>query len=55
LFTLAVSNVRHLPPLRYGHGNHKYSFITYTWPSWPSSNGSWIYNYQCNKCLTSLM
>jgi hypothetical protein len=23
--------------------------------SWPLSYGSWIYNYQCNQCLSSLM
>ena len=23
--------------------------------SWPWSHGSWIYNYQCNKCLLPLM
>jgi hypothetical protein len=24
-------------------------------PSWPWSYGSWIYNYQCNQCLSPLM
>ena len=24
-------------------------------PSWPWSYGSWIYNYQCNRCLSPLM
>ena len=24
-------------------------------PSWPWSYGSWIYNYLCNQCLSSLM
>jgi hypothetical protein len=24
-------------------------------PSWPWSHGSWIYNYQCNRCLSSHM
>ena len=24
-------------------------------PSWPWSHGSWIYNYLCNQCLSSLM
>jgi hypothetical protein len=23
-------------------------------PSWPWSHGSWIYNYQCNQCLSLL-
>jgi len=23
--------------------------------SWPWSYGSWIYNYMCNQCLSSLM
>jgi hypothetical protein len=25
------------------------------WPSWPWSYRSWIYNYQCNRCLSPLM
>jgi hypothetical protein len=24
-------------------------------PSWPWSHGSWIYNYQCNRCLSTLI
>ena len=24
-------------------------------PTWPSSYGSWIYNYLCNQCLSPLM
>ena len=24
-------------------------------PSWPWSEGSWIYNYLCNQCLSPLM
>ena len=24
------------------------------WPSWPCSHGSWIYNYQCNPCISPL-
>jgi hypothetical protein len=27
----------------------------YKGPSWPSSCGSWIYNYLCNRCLSPLM
>jgi len=23
-------------------------------PSWPWSYGGWIYNYLCNRCLSSL-
>ena len=31
------------------------SLIINLGPSWPWSNGSWIYNYLCNQCLSSLM
>jgi len=24
------------------------------WPSWSCSHGSWIYNYQCNQCISPL-
>ena len=27
----------------------------FTGPSWPWSYGSWIYDYLCNQCLSSLM
>ena len=30
--------------------------LYFTWgPSWPWSYGSWIYNYQCSRCLSPLM
>ena len=29
------------------------SFL-FKWPSWSWSNGSWIYNYLCNQCLSLL-
>jgi hypothetical protein len=32
-----------------------YLFKTLSWPSWPWSYGSWIYNYLCNQCLSPLM
>jgi hypothetical protein len=32
---------------------HPYPFLLRR-PSWPWSYGSWIYNYLCNQCLSSL-
>jgi hypothetical protein len=29
--------------------------ITFQGQSWPCSYGSWIFNYLCNQCLSSLM
>ena len=35
---------------------HYLPFSILIWgPSWPWSYGSWIYNYQCNRCLSSHM
>jgi len=31
------------------------AIIYITWPSWPWSYGSWIYNYLCNRCPSPLM
>jgi hypothetical protein len=32
-----------------------YNYYHMLGPSWPWSYGSWIYNYLCNQCLSSLM